>query len=73
MIRSPLNRLIPMACLLIVTNVASALRIYVPVKVDSVALQQSDACSGRFQPHELDHITPLSTLPIQPVTTLFLE
>ena len=64
MIRRHLIRLIPLAFLLIVTIVASALRIYVPVTLETVALQRSDACSGRFQPHELDHITTPTTLPI---------
>ncbi len=64
MIRLLLIRLIPLACLFIVANVASALRIYVPVTLETIALQRSDACSGRFQPRELDHITTPATLPI---------
>ena len=64
MIRRLLIRLIPMACLFIVANVAPALRIYVPVTLETVALQRSDACSGRFQARELDHITTPTALPI---------
>ena len=64
MIRRHLIRLIPLACLFIVANVASALRIYVPVTLETIALNQPEACSGTFQPHELDHITTPATLPI---------
>ncbi len=64
MFRSCLFRLIPLALMLVVTNVASALRIYVPVTLDSVSLRRAEDCSGAFLAHELDHITTPSALPI---------
>ncbi|MDE2950014.1 MAG: CRTAC1 family protein [Chloroflexota bacterium] len=56
--------LIPLALMLVVTNVASALRIYAPVTLESVALRRAEDCSGAFLAHELDHITTPTSLPI---------
>lgn len=57
-------RLIALALTLAVANVASALRIYVPVTSDSVSLRRAEDCSGAFLAHELDHVTSPTALPI---------
>ena len=64
MFRNRPFRLIALALLLMVANPASALRIYVPVTQDSVALLRAEDCSGAFLAHELDHITTPTSLPI---------
>lgn len=62
--RSFCSLALSLTLLLIVVNVASALRIYVPVTLDSIALRRSRECSGTFLAHELDHITTPTSLPI---------
>ena len=57
-------RMLALALLLVVANVASALRIYVPVTVDAVPLRRAEDCTGAFLAHELDHITTPTSLPI---------
>lgn len=64
MLRCRCFRLIPLAILLVVANAVSALRIYVPVTLESVALGRAEDCSGAFLAHELDHITTPTSLPI---------
>ncbi|MCY4020313.1 MAG: CRTAC1 family protein [Chloroflexi bacterium] len=64
MFRSCPFRMLALALLLVVANVASALRIYVPVTLDSVALRRPEDCSGAFLAHELDHITTPTATPI---------
>ncbi len=64
MIHSWLFRLIALALTLGAAKAALALRVYVPVTVDSVPLRRAEDCSGRFLAHELDHITTPTAMPI---------
>jgi len=57
-------------CLLLVwiliaaSGVAFAIRVYAPIKLESRALNEREACSGVFLARELDHITLASAIPV---------
>ena len=50
--------------LLIVLPTSFAIRQHAPVSVDSAALSEGSACSGRFIAHALDHITTPTAMPV---------
>ena len=49
---------------LIAAPVAFALRIHLPVTVEAIPLEPRSGCSGAFIPHQLDHKTTPTKLPI---------
>lgn len=62
--RAAQYRLLALALALVAANVAAALRVYVPVTVQSVPLRRAEQCTEQFRAHHLDHITTPSSQPI---------